>query len=701
VKAVAAGLDDARLRSAFLEEAEELVQKLGETLSALEAAPEKKDLINEVFRLTHSLKSEAALMGYASLSGLGHAMEDVLGMARDGELALGPETLARLTEGADRCAMMMGSISQGGTDSEPDPGALIRELSALVGEGAGPATGQAAKGRASSQTADAGPAPGQGAGPEESPWAVPAFDEVELRRIAEARDRGESFLRLTVTVTPDEPMKFARAFLVFSNLEQAANVIRTAPGLEEGPVDDALYARTVFYLTSPPDHASLETAARVDQIDSVSIEKLDFPGDGSRRSPAPGRAFVDDAHGDGGTAASAPPVPSGPVERTSIRVDTRKLDELWTFVAELVLHKSHISRLSEGVARGMDAASIREELTDSSDSLEKISSGMQQAMRDTRMIPISVIFNKFPRLVRDLSRKLGKPVDLALSGEETEIDRGIVEALSDPLTHIIRNSLDHGLEFPEERVRLGKPDRGKVSVSARRQGGTIVIELTDDGRGLDTGRIREKAVSLGIPNADSMSEAQLRELVFLPGFSTKEVVTDLSGRGVGMDVVATRIRDLKGDVELESEPGRGTRIILRLPLTLTIVNSLLVTENGQLYAVPLTDLDSTAKVAGRDITLGERGEVWPWMGESIPLYSLAGMLGRERPPSDEYFAVVLRHGAHRGVLLVDELIEEREIVIRPVDDLLNTVRIFSGVSVLEDGRLVFILDTSFIRGDNF
>ena len=268
----------------------------------------------------------------------------------------------------------------------------------------------------------------------------------------------------------------------------------------------------------------------------------------------------------------------GAVEKTSIRVDTRKLDDLWSLIAELVLHKSHIARLSEDLGRGADVHTVREELAESFDSLEKISSGMQQAMMDTRMIPISVIFNKFPRLVRDLSRKLGKPVDLALSGEDTEIDRSIVEALSDPLTHIIRNSLDHGIEFPEEtrprrQEREGTRERHRAA-PGRQHRDRARRRRPGHGHGSASAR---RPSRMGIAGAQTFSEAQLLDLVFLPGFSTKEVVTDLSGRGVGMDVVATRIRgDLKGDVALRTDPGKGTRVTLVLPLTLTIVNALLV-----------------------------------------------------------------------------------------------------------------------------
>ncbi|HUI72390.1 MAG TPA: Hpt domain-containing protein, partial [Spirochaetia bacterium] len=515
-----AGPEDARLSRAFLEESEELVQKLGQSLVTLEDSSDSA-LVNEVFRLTHSLKSESALMGYASLSRLSHAMEDVLGMVRSGTLSLSKDVRDLLLAGADRSAAMISEIARDGKESESGAADIIRDLSTLV-----------APDRGSLSAEPGGPAEAGG---------EPVFDALELRRIREARDRGESLVRLSVTVVHDEPMKFARAFLVFSNLEQVVNVIRVAPTMDGEPVDDSRYEKTIFYITAPPGDDVIQSAARVDQISSVLVERIGFPDKAALKDSATGLERGD-------AAFTARPRTA---EKTSIRVDTRKLDELWSFVAELVLQKAHIARLSDAVGKGMDAALIREELVESSDSLEKLSNGMQEAMRDARMIPISILFGKLPRLVRDLSRKLEKPAELVLAGEDTEIDRSLIEALSDPLTHIIRNCLDHGLEFPEERVRLGKPEKGRVTASARRQGGTIIIELADDGRGLDTERIRRKAIGMGVPGAATMEEARLQELVFLPGFSTKEVVTDLSGRGVGMDVVATRVRkDLKGDVSL-------------------------------------------------------------------------------------------------------------------------------------------------------
>jgi len=698
-----AGIDETRLRKAFLEEAEELCQKLGDSLLALETDRGNTDVVNEVFRLTHSLKSESALMGFTALSELAHRMEDVLGSVREGRLVLEKPVMDGIFAGSDLIAEMMAAISKGGSDADFDTTAILQELSLAAGRGGGSASETAA-------------APTAG-----TPAALEMeLGEFEKRQLTEARDRGEALYKLTVSVDPAESMKFPRAYLVFFNLELVSNVVKVVPPMKGEPEEDARYATTTLLVTSAGGDEGLRAAAAVDQIAGLGIDRCDY--DGYLASARSGSAAWLKAHPERagmppGVAAGMPPgvaagMPPGvaagaaggmlqaaaAVEKTTIRVDTRKLDDLWSLIAELVLHKSHIARLSDDLGHGADVHEVREELVESFDSLDKISSGMQQVMMDTRMIPISVIFSKFPRLVRDLSRKLGKPVELILSGEETEIDRSLVEALSDPLTHIIRNSLDHGIEFPEERVRRGKSEKGRVSVSARRQGGNIVIELADDGRGMDSEQIRRKAIEMGISGAAHFNEAQLLELVFLPGFSTKEVVTDLSGRGVGMDVVANRIRgELKGDVVLGTQPGGGTRVTLLFPLTLTIVNALLVRGDSQLYAIPLTDVDSTAKLLATEIRGEEGSEYSSWMDDAIPVFSLGALFGKGRHKTEEYFATVLRHGDSKAFLVVDELIEERDIVIKPVDDLLNTQRLFSGVSVLEDGRLVFILDTSFIR----
>jgi two-component system chemotaxis sensor kinase CheA len=314
------------------------------------------------------------------------------------------------------------------------------------------------------------------------------------------------------------------------------------------------------------------------------------------------------------------------------------------------------------------------------------------------MVPISVLFDKFPRLVRDLSKQIGKEADLVIRGETTEIDRSFVEALSDPLTHIIRNCLDHGLEPPEQRIRTGKPERGTILASAYQEGGKVVVEISDDGRGLDFGRIRAKAVEKGMLRAEDIrSDAELVELIFQPGFSTAEAVTDISGRGVGMDVVATRIRDvLKGEVLVKSEMGSGTRFSIVLPLTLTILNTLVVGLGDRQYAIPVRNVDETAKLATVDISQSGPALQAPHRGESVPVHFLASLLGTERQAREIYDTVVVTHRSKRAYLVVDELVEELDVVIKPVDDVVNPGRLFSGVSVLGDGRILLVLSTTFI-----
>jgi two-component system chemotaxis sensor kinase CheA len=383
-----------------------------------------------------------------------------------------------------------------------------------------------------------------------------------------------------------------------------------------------------------------------------------------------------------------------------VRVDTTKLDELWQLVGELVTCKARFGRLSGTLAEGSNLAEARLSMERVADSLERVTSGMQQAIMETRMVPISVLFNKLPRLVRDLSRKLGKQAELELVGGETEIDRSLVEALSDPLLHLIRNCLDHGIESAEERLSRGKPAAGRVSITAQQRGGRIVVEVADDGCGLDLDKIRRVAQA-----SPETTDEELINFIFAPGFSTSDKVTELSGRGVGLDVVATRIKEtLRGELLVSSVAGRGLTVTMQLPLTLTILHSLLVASGGQHYAVPIRDVDQTVHVepdllhptgAGLEVSLGQ---------EQVPAVLLRALFaGPAQPAVAEpalgggapfLYGVVTRRKGRRYCLLVDELVEELDLVIKPLAEMLNPRRLFSGVSVLGDGRVVFILDTA-------
>jgi len=673
------GIDDKKLLRAFLEEAEELLDKLGSALLELEKNQQSAELIHEVFRLTHSIKSESALVGFANLSEVAHKIEDLFEMIKSGQRILDKPLMDRILAGSDLITEMIARISRGESDADIDASSFIAELEALAGRPPSTAARPSPRWEAVEETAV-------------------SFSPFETVQIQEARERGEPLYRLTYRVAAEEPMKYSRAYLVFSNLEMLASVIKTVPDMAEAAEDDNLYGRVSVFLTGPLSEAEILKACDVDQIEGLELSTLRYPSASTASTPkgegqearAPEAEQARRANGD--QASEEPKVEREPakaaIERSSIRVETRKLNDLWQLMGELVICKAHLAKLQETYEEKAQSGQLKEELESTVDFLGRISSGIQQAMMETRMVPISVLFNKFPRLVRDLSRKLGKEVELKLFGEDTEIDRSIIEVLSDPLTHIIRNSLDHGIEPVAERLRKGKRGGGAITMSAHQRGGKIVIEIDDDGHGLDVEKIRAKA-GAGL----EVSDEEVIKNIFKPGFSTKDEVTELSGRGVGMDVVATRIKeDLKGEVLLQSRKDQGMHLTILLPLTLTILHSLVVRGGGSYFAIPIRDIDETLKVSA------DAGGKLDHPEGALKLLRLdallAGSPSSEGSGKEESYGVIIQQKGRRVCLLVDELVNEEDVVIKPIDDILNIKGLFSGVSVLGDGRMLFILDTA-------
>jgi two-component system chemotaxis sensor kinase CheA len=666
------GLDEQKLLRAFLEESEELLEKLNDNLLQLERNTSSPDSINEIFRLTHSLKSESAVLGFTRLSELAHRLEDVFDGIRSGTVSLSRPLMDAIFSASDLMHEIIARISIGKNDDEVDSRSVVRELKQLAG--LAPAIGTDGYGAVAPD------------GPGRAHEGDLVLGDFEYSQIMEALERGEKIYKLTVKVSDEVELKYPRIYLVFNNLELIVNVIQTVPNMMV-PEEDQLYRQLVVLLSSDLEEEEIYKACSVDLIEGSELELWDKTSIQEAVTASRGEETAR-------SVATAQTSSTSRIEGTSIRVDTNKLNEIWQLVGELTIYKAQLSQLHDHVARRKGNESIKGAVERASDSLERITTEMQQAIMGTRMVPIAVLFNKFPRLVRDLSRKLNKKVDLEIHGKETEIDRTIVEVLSDPLTHIIRNSLDHGLEGPGDRRVAEKEEVGHVMISAHQQGGQVVIEIADDGRGLDVDKIRQKA---GI--SSEVSDEEVVQHIFSPGFSTKEDVTDLSGRGVGMDVVATRIReDLKGEVEVRSEPGKGTLIRILLPLTLTILHSLVVSCSGYHYAIPVQDIDETVKVLEEEILIKGGREVYSYEGNEVPLLRLNSVL--LGPSEDrhirrrEHNGVVVEQRRGRVSLLVDELVEEEDLVIKPISELLNHRRLFSGVSVLGDGKIIFILDTA-------
>jgi len=666
-------IDYNKLKRAFIEEAEELLEKLNAALLSLEAERENIDLVNEVFRLTHSLKSESALMEFSNLSKVAHGLEDVFEKIRSSELVLSRQIMDMIFAGFDAMHEMLNRINLGGDDSGFNIDSVLRELQPLLG-----------KPHHEVLRDKSGPVDKD---------IVACLDDIEFTdfekgQIREAWERGEAIYALTFCIADSEPMKYPRAYLVFNNLELIANVIRTCPDMVNPAVGEESFSYITLLLCSDKEREQLIAAADIDQIKDIKLIPIVYE-DLLKAEYAAHRFAGGRSKHPGPSDFSSP----GKRERTSIRVETRKLNDLWQLVGELIIRKSHLSSVYDRIDHHSDPVKVKSELEVISDSLDRISTGMQESMIETRMVPISVIFNKFPRLVRDLSSKLGKSVTIEIHGQDTEIDRSIVEALADPFTHIIRNALDHGIEFSEERLNQGKAEQGKISISALQQGGKVAIEISDDGRGLDLQKIRQKAGVKGV-----LKDEEVVNFIFTPGFSTKESVTDLSGRGVGMDVVATRIREeLKGEVKVRSIQGRGTTFTITLPLALNILNSLIISCDGYFYAVPTQNVDETLKVLLSDIIVDGNKSSYSYRNKIIPLAHLSELFDRKPQPADESYGVILNHREKKACLLVDELVEEEKLVIKPIDSILNYQHHLSGVSVLGDGTIVYVLDTSIVE----
>lgn len=398
------------------------------------------------------------------------------------------------------------------------------------------------------------------------------------------------------------------------------------------------------------------------------------------------------------TPTPAPAAPAAERRGTNtIRVEHAKLDHLMNLIGELIINRNRFAMLARDLAAGGDPHEVAQHLQETTDAMTRISDDLQDTIMHVRMLPVHTVFSKFPRLIRDLSRKSGKQVELITEGEETELDKSVVEVIGDPLVHILRNAVDHGLEPPEERRRQGKPETGRVWVRAAHKGNAVVIEVEDDGRGIDPDIMRQKGVEKGLitpEQARSMDDAAARELIFAPGFSTAAQVTDISGRGVGMDVVRTNIKELKGSVQVTSEVGKGTRFTLSLPLTLAIIDALLVRVSGHIFAIPLDAVSETTKIPKESISRVNRRDAVTLRGEVVALVHLADILGLPTAPRpDKTLPTVLIAVQDRRLgLVVDELLLRQDVVIKALGDYLGDIPGISGATILGDGRVILILD---------
>lgn len=641
----------------FLSESREHVSAINHLLLTLESDPRSRDAVEGLFRAVHTIKGMSATMGYRAVADLAHEMEDLLDRVRQGRMTPDAELVDGLFAACDALELSIETAVEEGDDDGAAVAPVVARLRALAGGTQAPshAADRAAAGRAkrSRKAAPSAPAP------------------VEPGALAEDEDTA---MRVRVTVDLASALPGVRAFMAV----RAARGLGTVTSLEpsETAMQEPDFAGTVrFVLRSAAPQEEIEAALRAaGEIREVEIARglMDAPPEAGPAAPAePGAAAQAGAAG----------------RARNIRVDLRRLDALVNGVGELVIVRDRMRRL---------AGAAEPELAESIDQAARLIGELQDEIMQARMAPVWQVFDRFPRLVRDAARSLGKRVDFVIEGKEIELDRSMLDEIGDPLVHLLRNSLDHGIESPAERRAAGKPETGTLRLSAARERSRIVIRVEDDGRGIQRDRVLAKALAAGLvtpEEARAMSDDDVARLITRPGFSTAETVTDVSGRGVGLDVVATRVRALGGMLEIASQPGQGTSMTLQLPQTLAIVRALLVRQSGETYALPLTHVGETVHLMPEEIGAVKGRPVAYLRDEVIPLHSLRRLLSSNgQRPEGKRAAVILEVGEQRVGLEVDQLLGQQEIVVKAFDATADTLRLFSGATILSDGRPALILD---------
>lgn len=673
-------MDMSQYLDVFLEESKEHLGSLNQKLLELEKNTGNLSALNEIFRAAHTLKGMSSTMGFEDLADLTHHMEDVLADLKEGILTANSSVVDVLFKCFDRIQVMVDNIELTGSGSldNQDLIELLEnikkgELSAVLESDI-----QHNVGVSNLVVNELLPSDFQ-------------FNDYEITILKEANSKGFNIYHIRVFIDPSCLMKAVRAFMVFRAIEEDGEVIKSIPAAQE--IDEGRFENDfeLFVVT----HLSQEritnvisgiSEVKVDLIQEVIIDNLsysttnDIPEDDNEDfSSANNNIFIN--NGDEGKRAHK-------VKHT-VRVDIERLDNLMNLVGELVMHKGRLEQIGATTKLG--------ELNETIEQIDRISSDLQSVVMKVRMVPIEQVFNRFPRMVRDLAKELNKEVDFIMEGKETELDRTVIDEIGDPLVHLLRNAVDHGLESTEDRVKKGKPAQGTVMLRARHEGNNVYIEVEDDGQGVNVKKVLDRAVEKGlitIQEAEKMSPEEAVDILFYPGLSTAQIVSDISGRGVGLDVVKSKIEALNGEIFIDSKEGIGTKFRVKLPLTLAIIQALMVSVRDEIYAIPLSSVDETTMITKDDIKMIQNQEVMMMRGNVLPIYRLSTLLESPMVVEDEQemYVVVVRKADRQIGLIVDTLIGQQEIVIKSLGKILGGIPGIAGAIVAGDGNVRLILD---------
>ncbi|MFF3100519.1 chemotaxis protein CheW [Viridibacillus arvi] len=681
-------MDTNQYLEVFIDESKEHLQSCSESLLELEKNPNDLAIVNDIFRNAHTLKGMSATMGFEDLADLTHKMENVLDAIRNEKIKVTPEILDVVFESVDHLEEMVNDIASGG-DGKKDVSATVESLKKIE---LGEVLNSSISNNEVAATTNVEPA------------VLLEYDDFELTVIQQSQEQGFNTYEISVHLREDCLLKAARVYMVFELLEKMGDVIKSSPSvekLEEEQFDNDFY---IAFITKEPAEDIEKKLLKVSEVDRVIVQPVDFqvlnqamlgtvetsqaeqPVVEQPQQQVAKKESVD------APAAKKTPAKNGGGHATSktIRVNIERLDILMNLFEELVIDRGRLQSIASELNHS--------ELNETVERMSRISGDLQNIILTMRMVPVETVFNRFPKMVRQLTRELNKKVNLEIIGAETELDRTVIDEIGDPLVHLIRNGLDHGVESPEVRRAKGKPEEGTIVLRAYHSGNHVFIELEDDGAGINREKVLSKAISKGVVTpevAASMTDNQVNELILSSGFSTADVISDVSGRGVGLDVVKSTIESLGGNITIESTEGIGSLFSIQLPLTLSIISVMLVEIEKEIYAIPLSSIIETSIIRSSDIMNAHNQKVIDFRGKVVPLVFLEEIfeVPRNEAVDEEFHSVVIvRKGEKMAGLVVDSFIGQQEIVLKALGNYLTNVFAISGATILGNGKVALIVD---------
>ncbi|MBP9000606.1 MAG: chemotaxis protein CheA [Lachnospiraceae bacterium] len=688
-------MDVSQYLEIFIDETKEHLQNLNTQILDLEQSPDDMDTVNEIFRAAHSLKGMAGTMGYKRMQTLTHDMENVFSKVRDGALKVNSSIIDTIFQCLDALEEYLDNIQSSADEGTNDNENIIKALNGFLnGESAEPKAEEKKTEPQAPNTENAETPVMSADGNPDDKWKSIKFSEEQLHVMGTAKGKGLNVVGVTVFVQESCILKAARAFLVFKTLEELGEVIISVPSAQD--IEDERFELdfSMIIITEKTVDDVIKACKGVSEIAKVSGGAVDVPAIAEEEKESETELQVSEnkapqADNGGNTKA---PAEKKPVVNRTVRVDIEKLDVLMNLVSELIIAKNSL------VSAATSTGSATNEINEHIEYLENVTTNLHESVMKVRMVPIESVVNKFPRMIRDLQKKLGKKMELYMSGEETELDRTVVDEIGDPIMHLLRNSADHGIESDVNlRIQRGKPEAGSIYLDAYQDGNNVVIEVKDDGNGIDVNAVRNKAIERGTitsEQADSMTDQEIINLLFLPSFSTAKVVSDISGRGVGLDVVKSKIESLSGEVEVKSTLGVGSTWTIRLPLTLAIIQTLMVIVGGEKYAIPLSNIQTIESIRPDEVSTVQTKEVITLRGNIIPLIRLNEVLGCEstKDPNEELVVVIVKKGDKMAGLVIDTLTGQQEIVIKSLGKYINKSKLISGATILGNGEVALIID---------